>query len=65
MSLVKKKIYNEIENSIIWFIIDELILKPIHLHIYLNQFPIYGALITFTKLHPHIMFLLTIIGILI
>lgn len=61
----KKKIYKELSSSFIWFIIDELILKHFGLYPILNTIHIYNSIVLFTKLHPHIMLLLTIIGIIV
>ena len=60
----KKKVLNEIGNSFLWFVLDELILKPYHIYPILTKIPIYSIIITYTKLHPHIVLLLTIAGIL-
>ncbi len=61
----KKKIYKELSSSFIWFLIDELILKHFGLYPILNTIYIYNSIVLFTKLHPHIMLLLTIIGIIV
>lgn len=61
----KKKIYKEMSSSFIWFLIDEYILKQFGIYPILTTFEIYNSIVLFTKLHPHIMLLLTIIGVLI
>ncbi len=53
------------KSSFIWFLIDEFILKHFGLYPVLNSIYIYNSIVLFTKLHPHIMLLLTIIGIII
>jgi len=61
----KKKICKELGTSFIWFLIDELILKHFGLYPILNTCYIYNSIILFTKMHPHIMLLLTIVGFLV
>jgi len=61
----KKKVISELSSSFIWWLIDELILKHFGLYPILQSINIYNTIVVFTKMHPHIMLLLTIIGILI